>query len=436
MRILCLNFQKPQEPSCAEMFLTFSPRVQFRYSQWVFIDVESTARMFGGEDKLLSLALERAHKIDPDARAAIGNTTYSAQAFAEVQSGFISSPDKEREQLGRLPLRTLLVLEGLKAWSKPSQIEHIIQFFSSVGIHSIDETFKFQASSFRERWGDIGALLHRRLHNLDSQVISPLISQEPLVNYGYFDDPVSHIPLLMNRVEPCLQQLFLRLEGLNRFCAKLQIVFHCEYSTQRHSILIEPVCPNRDIGLYVDLLVERVEKLDFTNPVREFEIFLYDVPEKIQQLDFFEPRDLQQDRWRRLISFAQQNDVEMGFLQVEKSPWPEQSYSFKTDIPIESIAKDEIVFLEGGIQVKSVYAKALQNSPRPSLLLKEPLQLSASERQKLKFISRFPIERIEGSWWRDKKERDYYFALTEENQLLWVYKDRLKDEFFVQGYFD
>ena len=70
-----------------------------------------------------------------------------------------------------------------------------------------------------------------------------------------------------------------------------------------------------------------MEKLVLENPIREFEISLFDVPEKVQQLDFFEPRDSTEDRWRRLISFAKQANCDMGFLQIQASHFPEKSFS-------------------------------------------------------------------------------------------------------------
>ncbi|MFN7454858.1 MAG: hypothetical protein ACK5RO_09395, partial [Pseudobdellovibrionaceae bacterium] len=197
--------------------------------------------------------------------------------------------------------------------------------------------------------------------------------------------------------------------------------------------------------LYRDLLLRKLDHLGLENPIREFEISFYDVPEKIEQLDFFEPRDLTEDRWRRLISFAKQSGCEMGFLQMKPAHLPEDSFEIQTEWPQEFNPKDLVKIEDDSIQVKSVYAKALAKSPRPSLLLKEPLQLSRLAIQKLQMLTRFPAERIESAWWNllKKKEdsaqfenRDYYYALSSEGQMLWVYLDRLKKEYYLHGYFD
>jgi protein ImuB len=54
--------------------------------------------------------------------------------------------------------------------------------------------------------------------------------------------------------------------------------------------------------------------------------------------------------------------------------------------------------------------------------------------------SSLPSERIESSWWQisvqDLKNRDYYFALSAQGQLLWVFRDRINSQVYLHGYFD
>ncbi|WP_374031855.1 hypothetical protein [Bdellovibrio bacteriovorus] len=244
----------------------------------------------------------------------------------------------------------------------------------------------------------------------------------------------------MNRIKIHLDILFARLQGLARHAQRLDVVLHCEYSDKRYNLSIEPVSPTRDQELFEDLLFKKLEQQVLENPIREFEITLFDVPEKIQQLDFFEPRDNTEDRWRRLISFAKQSQCEMGFLQMEASHFPEQSFRLVTDWPEDFKPQDLVERQDEALQIKSVYAKALASSPRPSLLLEKPQALSTGEVQKLRFVSSLPSERIESAWWQisvqDLKNRDYYFALSHQGQLLWVFKDRINSQVYLHGYFD
>ncbi len=436
MRILCLNLQQNQESSCAEIFLKFSPRVQFRYPHYIFIDIESTAGLFGGELQTLKKAVDLARTISATATGAIADTPPVAQLLVNYRPFEITKSGEDFKMISRLPVSAIVEMEGLDPWRQKRPVDHIAQVFQSLGMDWMEDLLHFQQASFRERWGEVGVLLWKRIHGLDFQVVSPLNPQDPLMEYVYFDDPVSQIQSLLEMIRPQMQYLFLRLDGLARFALKMQITLFCEYSDKKHVISIEPTSPSRDLILFKDLLYKKIEKMDLQNPIREVEIFIYDAPENVQQMDFFEPRDTTEDRWRRLISFAKQADIEMGFLQIEPSHMPEESFSLQSNWPKDFSPKDLVEWQGSAVQVKSVYAKGLADSPRPSLLLKQPMALSKAMLSKIKMLTRFPIERIQSSWWKKAKERDYYFAVSGEGQLLWVYQELQTEKYYLQGYFD
>lgn len=440
MRTLCINLKTPQESSSAEAFLLLSPRVQFRFPQFIFVDIESTAHLLGGEKPLLAKALEIARNFSADPAVAIADSAAAAQMLAKWRPSYIATRGKEQESFKGLGLDALKDLEGLHPWAQKRPVEHMISFFHTLGVYGLEDVLNFRLNSLRERWGDFGVLLWNRLHSQDVQVISPLIPRDPLVGYGYLDDPLGVVPLLMNRIKPHLDILFARLNGLSRYAQRMELILHCEYSDKKHSLCIEPVSPTRDQELFTDLLEKKMSLMTLENPIREFEISIFDVPEKIQQLDFFEPRDNTEDRWRRLISFAKQAQCDMGFLQMEASHFPEQSFSLVTDWPEDFKASDLVERQDDALQIKTVYAKGLSGSPRPSLLLDKPQPLTPAEAGRLRFVSALPSERIESSWWQisvqDLKNRDYYFALSHQGQLLWVFKDRINSQVYLHGYFD
>jgi protein ImuB len=40
---------------------------------------------------------------------------------------------------------------------------------------------------------------------------------------------------------------------------------------------------------------------------------------------------------------------------------------------------------------------------------------------------------VSGSWWRRPEHRDYHFAETRQGELLWVFFDRARRRWFLQG---
>jgi protein ImuB len=415
--------------------------VQFRYPHFVFVDIDSTAGLFGGELQLMKQAVDLARGFAPQATAAVASTTYFAQVLVQFRPFEVVPENEDLNLIKTFSIAVIGEMEGLFAWPKIRQIEHIVQFFQSLGLHTLEEIWNFPLSSFRERWGEVGVTAWNRLHALEKQVISPLSTQDPLTAYGYFDEPVSLLPVLQQSLGPQLHLLFLRLQGLQRNAQKLELILFCEYSDKQHTFFVEPVSPSRDAKLFYDLMCRKLSEFSLENPIREFELQVFDAPDKVHQLDFFEPRDTSEDRWRRLISFAKQANVEMGFLQQEAAHLPEQSYKLITDWPKDFNPKDFVerrsVNANEAVQLKSVFAKALAKSPRPSLLLREPQLLSQNQIHDYRLLSRIPSERIESSWWLDAHEvRDYYFALSQKGQLTWVFQDRSSKNYYLHGYFD
>ena len=444
MRTLCLNLNTTLEASCAEAFLTLSPRIQFRDPHTLFIDVGSTLGLLGGEPGALKKALRIAADLGArHATAAIAAQPYSAQILLASGAEPLSCAT-DQERLSAVPLRFLTDLEGLEPWSQPQQIRMITSFLQSLGLRDCGQVLTFPLATFRERWGATGVKLWRRLHQQEEQPLSVWIPVDPLLGYVHFEPAISLLPLLLNEVEKVLRPLFLRLEGLQKFARRLEFSLHCEYSQKVHHLHVEPVSPNRDLTLYLDLTQARLAKLDFENPIKEMEITIFEQAEKIQQLDFFAPRDSSEDRWRRLLSLVQQSGAEMGFLQPEPSHFPERSFTLLSDWPQNRSVQDYIQQIDTSVQVRFAYSKNLAKSPRPSLLLPEPQLLPSHQVQQLRFLQKHPSERIESSWWEyfrtkpteDHRSRDYYFAMSREGQLLWLFQDCETKAYYLHGYFD
>ncbi|MFP5518927.1 MAG: hypothetical protein ACLGGX_03430 [Bdellovibrionia bacterium] len=441
MRIICLKFSKNIDRSYCEAFTAITPQVQFRPPHFIFLDISSTSHLLGGENETFRKVLEIAQKLpshDGEVQIALADRPYSAQALCEHREKFISPRGKDRESLKDLSLEAILSLEGLRPWGQRSQLLHIIDFFKSLGLFTIEGLQKFRLLSLKERWGDVGTQLGKRLLGTEVQILSPFLVQEPLYGYHYFEEPASLVPQISSPLFDILHFRFMRLEGRARYAKKIELTFYCEYSSSKYHFHVEPVAASRDLNLFLDLCNKKLEKLSLENPIREFEVDIFDVPEKVQQLDFFEPRDHSEQKWQRLLSFASDFSCEMGFLQTQSEIFPEKSFTLKQELPTTNSVNDKKSLLENAQQIKRAFSKSLEKAPRPSLLLEQPEALS--EISSIRFLSRLPTERLESGWWnlgeKELKHRDYYFALNALGQLLWVFQDRMSQQYYLHGYFD
>ena len=181
-------------------------------------------------------------------------------------------------------------------------------------------------------------------------------------------------------------------------------------------------------------------------------------PEQAQQYDFFEPRSNDDDKLQTLFSLLLQSRLKPGVYHIEPSILPEKSWCLKTDtlevkrreamrsteLSTSQVAEPEASYVAGA---GPGYGSTVMQAPRPTRLLLEPRLLTLDELQKLKILSRNPIERLEGSWWQNKQtsstygplngvQRDYYFAVSPEGQCLWIYQDSPSEDYYLHGYFD
>lgn len=439
MRVLCLRFCVEASSSWADVFLRWSPQVVVRPPFFVFLEVSSTAGLFGGEEALLEKARELGERLAKSpVRAAIADTPATAQALTWRRESARGEPGRDPAALEDFPLAALSELEGLTPWSDPERVVRVAAFFAELGLRRLGDLQALSAVSFRERWGELGRTIWKRLQARDRQVISPHPAPDPFYSYLYFEHALGELGRLEHEMRGILSELFLRLAGRGRFAKALTVLLHGEYSRLRHEVRVEPVAPGRDAELFLDLLLKRCEGLDFANPIKELEILVEDVAEKDQQLDFFEPRDRSQERWRRLMSFAALAGVKMGFLERRAGLFPEERVRL-VEAEVRHFEAADRVEVEGeAVQLKPSYAKDAFRAPRPSLLLREPRLLSEFELTSWTRLTKIPAERLVGSWWRadELPGRDYFYAVSTRGELAWIYHERDSDRHFLHGMFD
>jgi protein ImuB len=420
----------------AENFLTFSPRVHYRAPGLVFLDITSTAKMFGGEKALLGEAVQLAREFYPETVGAVADTPWGAQALAAEMPNTISLPTQELKDLSAAPLSRLHQLEGLIAWRSTSEVEEIVDFFHMLGINRLNDIRKFQIDSFRERWQETGTLIWKRLHGLDKQVISPLLPTEALQDFVYLDFPVSLLPFLLHCLERSLRRLMGRLQGRGEFAKKMIVTLFCEYSEKVHVIELEPAAPSRNLELYMKLLENKLAEVALDNPIKQLEVEIIPVPEKTQQLSFFEPRVSDKEKLEQLVSVFHQASLTTGFLRPQDEIMPEESWRVTPEFEEYDPVGDAVEVEGQSFQIKPAYAATLAQAPRPSRLLKKPRALGDQELDRYQFLSAHPIERLEDSWWESSRGRDYFFALSPKGEFVWIFFDRIENQHYLHGYFD
>jgi protein ImuB len=443
---------------------------------WFFLDIATNAswiqRYFKNEAHLLESVLSLLSKlVRQQVRVAIADTPQTAQAFATQYGFWISNPGHSYADLNRLPLSTLLHLEGLEPWDKPTanRIESIVNFFALLGLQWVSDIRHFSEAVYAERWGQIGSKLFKNLQGQSfyaPQPISPFIPVTPLTSSTHLDFPVSMVSILIHEVETSIQTLFARLEGRRLVVRRMRVCLRCEYSEQEHVFHIEPSTPTRDLRFFKLLLENRLERIELLNPIKDVELDIEPAHEIETQDEFQNQASSDQTKIALLISLLRQEGAETGFAHLQDEILPEKSWRLETSAPtantILSLAGNSIAIENDDLGYRPLfrYGNGLHKTPRPALLLRQPKRLSPSEVQALRIeslqakalqpclqenspASPLALERIEHAWWdvRDGPDseaaaRDYFVARDQNGRHLWIFQDRLSEEFFLQGAFD
>lgn len=436
MRIFCLNFHRQVHPSIAEAFLKFTPLLQFREPGLLFGDIRQTLWMFKSSKNLLEQVLERAQDLGfADASIALSDTAAGSQALTPHFDFFISEPGRESFSLSPLPVSSLKDLEGLRPWSRPSQIEEISDFLFGLGLGSLGDLMKLPPESWNLRWGDLGSEIQRKLNAQDKSVFTPLVPCEPLVAYHHFDFPLSNEDWILESMKPRLQELLFRLEGREQALDRMSVLLICEYSGTHHRLTFSPTHKARDLGMMLTLLGERLRGLELDNPVREWEIEITPVESAPRQIDFWESQaSVEKENLMRLQSLLHDRRVVSGFLKLEPVPLPERSFSLQHEPADPVLPQTEFAFEGRAHRELPVHSEGLPRTPRPTQLLDPPVALTPQELRSFRFLHRFPMERLDLPWL--KAARDYWMALNSREQCVWIYRDLSGSGYFLHGYFD
>ena len=436
MRTLCLRFARDAGPSAAESLLLFSPRVHYRAPGLAFVDITASAKLLGGDQAVLTRALEIARDFDPDATGAIADTPWGAQALSAEAPNDVGLPRREFDRLATAPLARLHDLEGLTPWRSPAHVERIVDFFHVLGVRTLAELKKFGIEAFRDRWGETGELIWKRLRGQDAQVISTLQPSDVLEDYVHLDFSVTSLDILLRHLEGSLKRLLARLRGRGEYATVVTTKLFCEYSDKVHVNDLRPASPGRDFDLFMKLLEHKLGRLNLDNPVRQISIGVSTCPERVQQLSFFEPRVSDVDKLAQLVSVFRQAQLSTGFLRVHDEILPEKSWSvtpeFETTDPLDDVVERR----EVSFQIRPAYSRGLLRAPRPSRLLHAPRALKNKEFRGYHLLSQQPIERLEDAWWDDIHGRDYYFARSAVGEFVWLYFDRTDRTYYLHGFFD
>ena len=407
------------ESTCLESLATWAqqitPIVSIESPESLLLEVEGSVRLFGGLPaikKALGDAIENRHS---PVHLCAAPTALASLWLARNGGDDVLSADQLVGRIGSLPLQ-------VTRW--PGAVQSLLR---DMGIRTIGDCARLPRDGFARRVGqaylqDLDEALGKRF-DLRQRFKAP----EHWSSKIDFFEETCEIPVFIEAVDKMLDGLVATLREHQSQVQSLSLsVEHMHrHPTVEHFDLLEP---SHQKARLQALLGDRLERIVLPAPAIAFGLVSSSLqPMRLRDPELFSSAASLRASTNVLIERLRERFGADGVYGVDlvAEHRPEYAWSKVVD-----------GFTEPRTDTAPVSPWARR---RPLWVLPSPLPLSSCEAQSHYQGSlrlRSDPERIETGWWDDDDvSRDYYTAVGECGQKLWIYQDRLSAEWYLHGIF-
>ena len=301
---------------------------------------------------------------------------------------------------------------------------------SKLGIKNVGALLSLPAGGLRERFGPKAYRLYRAAAGDLWEPLKPCPTQEPVRQKLLLDDPETDAARLLFLMKRLLHPLLTRLAGRGEALAELLLRLLIDRSGWREERL-RPAAPTLDSVQVIDLVRIRLERVELSAGVIEIELIAEGSPASREQLRFFVERPARDlDAANRALARLRTEFGERAVVRAKlvDRHLPEARFTWE---PLE-----RVTFPKPGQEgaknlVRRIFAKPIPLPSQPKThedgwLLLGP-KYGSVEKLSGPYI-------FSGGWWHREITREYYFAETRRGDLLWIYYDKLRRRWLLQGW--
>ena len=310
-----------------------------------------------------------------------------------------------------------------------------------LGIKNVGALLSLPAGGLRERFGPKAYRLYRAASGDLWEPLRPCPFEEPIEQKLLLDDPETDATRLLFFIKRLLHPMLAALAGRGEALSELRLCFLMDRKIRREE-RIRPAAPTLDPAQLLDLARLRLESAEFSSGVKEIELTARGSPAAPEELRLFAQkprRDL--DAANRALARlkAEFGEGAVARAKLADGHLPEARFVWE---PLERVAlpRNDLNNLNGLNDLNRLAAKVVIRR-----ILQKPIPLPSQPKTRddgwLLLGPRYgAVERLSGpyifsgGWWNREIRREYYFAETRRGDLLWIYYDRLRRRWFLQGW--
>ncbi|GAB4264664.1 MAG: DNA polymerase Y family protein [Deferrisomatales bacterium] len=358
-------------------------------------------------------------------RLAVGWTRFGTYAAARAgprgEVAVFRTPADEAAAARRTPLVRL----GLP----PALLDAL----DRLGVRTVGAFLALPAAGVRERFGPEAHRLHRLASGELWAPLAPAAEAEPLARKAILDGPETDVYRLLFRIKRLLDPLLRRLAERREALAGLAVRLRLDGVGGAGGERVEGIrtaAPTLDARQLLNLVHLRLEGLDLGAGVEEVEVAAEAVPAAPEQLTLFAERP------RRDLGAAERAlariRAEFGAgavvrARLREGHLPEARFAWE---PLERLAPPRPGQVWMRPAVRRIYARPVPLFPRgrnePDGWLLRGLEYGPVAECVGPYV-------ISGGWWRRPVHREYHFARMRGGEILWIYYDRARRRWFLQG---
>lgn len=353
------------------------------------------------------------------ANVAVGFSRFGSYALARWGGGLIlpRDPAEERRAMRQVPLERL-------AFDPQAR-----QALHKLRVRSLGEFMDLPPEGIARRFDPA---IHR-LHRLARGTLRPPLEADrplpPAVRRLHLDHAETGVARLLAGVEGLLGAVLEILSERGHAAARLRLALRYEGGGAEAQTL-RPAEPTLDGAQWMQLLRLRLEATRLRDGVVSMTLEAEGTPATGAQLGLFARRTRRDpaaaDRALARLR-AELGDDAVVRARLREGHLPEARFRWEVVRHVREPHPGEI---DGGGLVRRIYGRPLPLPPRER---HEP------DGWMLRGLEQGPVVRVlgpyvvSGGWWSRPVHREYHFAETRRGELLWVYYDRPRRRWFLQG---
>ena len=329
----------------------------------------------------------------------------------------LSDPVQESAAARSIPLECLEL--------SPRVLDNLLK----LGLDKLDDFLKLPAAGLFERFGKEAYDLHQLADSPDWNPLRPYKVQEPVQSHIILDyaeaNAIRLTFIVKNELHPFIASLAARCRAL----VALRILLRFESKETTEEIL-KPAEPTLDERHILDLIRLRFESSRFPCGIIEIHLTAEDTEATTEQLRLFDQvstrssRDANRALARVRAVFG--NDT-ICTAELVEAHLPEARFRC---VPMVHLHHARCNQKKETPLVRRVYQRATSFID-PRDLKERDVFVAGMDIGGVRSVTGPDV--ISGGWWKREVRREYFYVDTERGSMLWVYYDRVRRRWKLQG---